>query len=123
MPDNILISILAKQKESLDSAVFNSLSFVLCDFKTPQYCPQVLRSFFRKFAFFYVYEGKRRKKLTIIQWRNSYYRTFQGPILHLLVTFYFIYTMKCDQKVEYGTTKSSIVRISPMYKEKQYKSG
>ena len=115
MPDNILISILAKQKESLDSAVFNSLSFVLCDFKTPQYCPQVLRSFFRKFAFFYVYEGKEGKKLTIIQWRNSYYRTFQGPILQLLVTFYGLYEVKCDEKAEYGTIKSLIVRISPLY--------
>ena len=22
-------------------------------------------------------------------WRNSYYRTFYGPILHFLITFYF----------------------------------
>jgi len=30
-------------------------------------------------------------------------------------TFYYIFTIKCDQKAEYGTIKSSIVRISPLY--------
>ena len=34
-----------------------------------------------------------------------FYRTFHGPIIHFFVTFYFIYTLKCDQKVEYGTIK------------------
>ena len=47
--------------------------------------------------------------------RNSYYQTFYGPILRFLVTFYSVYEVKCDQKVEYGTIKSSIVRISPLY--------
>ena len=48
-----------------------------------------------------------------LQWKNSYYLTFDGPILHFLVSFHFIYTIKCDQKAEYGTIKSWIVRISP----------
>ena len=37
------------------------------------------------------------------QWRNLYYRTFYGPILHFLVTFYFIYTIKCDQNKNFST--------------------
>ena len=53
--------------------------------------------------------------LALIQWRNSYYRTFYGPILCFLVTFYFINTKKFDQKAEYGTKKCLIVRISPLY--------
>ena len=51
---------------------------------------------------------------TELKCRNSYYQTFHGPVLHFLFTFYFIYTIKCDQKAEYGTIKSSIVRISPL---------
>ena len=46
-----------------------------------------------------------------IQWRNFYYWTLYGPIIHFLVTFYFLQNMRCDQKAEYGTIKSSIVRI------------
>ena len=42
-----------------------------------------------------------------LQWRKFSHRTFYGPILHFLVTFYFKYTLKCDQKVGYGTIKSS----------------
>ena len=52
--------------------------------------------------------------IKIQQWRNIYYQTFHGPIFHFLITFYFIYAVKCDQKVEYGTIKSSIIRISPL---------
>ena len=52
------------------------------------------------------------RKLEFLQWRNSYYQTFYGHILHFLIAFYFIYTIKCDQKAEYGNIKSSIVRIS-----------
>ena len=33
----------------------------------------------------------------------------------LLVTFYSVYEVKCDQKVEYGTLKSSIAKMSPLY--------
>ena len=55
------------------------------------------------------------KSAFFVQLENSYYRTIYGLILRFLVTFYFIYTMKCDQKVEYGTMKSLIVRISPLY--------
>ena len=51
-----------------------------------------------------------------LQWRNSYYRTFYGPILRFLITFYSVYEVKCDQKVEYGTIIYSIVRISPVVK-------
>ena len=54
-------------------------------------------------------------KLHLLQWRNSYYRTFFCPTLHFLVTFYSIYEVKCDQKVEYGSVKSLIVKISPLY--------
>ena len=54
-------------------------------------------------------------KAVLVQWRNSYYRTFYGPILCFLVTFYFINTKKFDQKAEYGTKKCLIVRISPLY--------
>ena len=50
-----------------------------------------------------------------IQRKNSYYRTFYGHMLCFLVTFYFMYTIKCDRKVEYGTIKSLIVRTSPQY--------
>ena len=35
----------------------------------------------------------------MVQWKNSYYRTFHGPILHFLITFYSEYEVKCDQKV------------------------
>ena len=49
----------------------------------------------------------------LVQWRNYYYRTFYSPLLHYIVTFYFIHTIKCDQKLEYGTIKSSMIRISP----------
>ncbi len=38
-------------------------------------------------------------------------------ILHFLVTFYSVYEVNCDQKVEYGTIKTPIVRISPLYQE------
>ena len=47
-----------------------------------------------------------------IQWKNFYYQTFHGPILCFLVTFHSVYEVKCDQKVEYGTILSSIVKIS-----------
>ena len=30
---------------------------------------------------------------------HYYYRTFYGPILHFLVTFYSVYEVRCDQKV------------------------
>ena len=51
----------------------------------------------------------------MILWRNSCYRTFYGPILHFLTTFYFTYTIRCNQKAEERTTKSLIIRISPQY--------
>ena len=41
------------------------------------------------------------------------YRSFYVPTLHFMVRFYFTYSVKCDQKEEYGTMKSSIVRTSP----------
>ena len=43
------------------------------------------------------------------------YLTFYGPILRYLVTIYSVYEVKCDQKVDYGTIKSSAVRISQLY--------
>ena len=49
--------------------------------------------------------------LNVVQWRNSNNRTFYGFILQFLVTFYFIYTMKFDQKAEYGTIKCSIAQM------------
>ena len=42
---------------------------------------------------------------------------YSGEILTIklfLVPYYFKCTIKCDQKVEYGIIKSSIVRISPL---------
>ena len=50
----------------------------------------------------------------LIQWRNSCYETFYGPIVLFLVTFYSVYEVKCDQKMEYGTMKSLIVKISSL---------
>ena len=51
------------------------------------------------------------KTKNFLQWRNFNYRTFNGPIPLFLVTLYRVYEGKCDQKVEYGTIKSLIVRI------------
>ena len=50
----------------------------------------------------------------MLHWRNSYYQNFYGPILRFLVTFYSVYKVKCDQKVEYRTILCSIVRIFPL---------
>ena len=47
-----------------------------------------------------------------VQWRNSYYWTFYVSKVRSLVTFYSIYEVKCDQKVEY--VKSLIVKINPL---------
>ena len=41
------------------------------------------------------------------------------PILCFLITFYSVYEVKCDQNVEYGTIKSLIVRISPLYDKEE----
>jgi len=41
--------------------------------------------------------------------------TTYDPILRFFVTFYSVYEVTCDQKLEYETIKSSIVRISPLY--------
>ena len=50
-----------------------------------------------------------------IMWKNSYYQTYYGPILRFLVTFYSVYEAKCDQKAEYETIKSSLIRNCPLY--------
>ena len=48
-----------------------------------------------------------------VQQRNSYYRTFMVP--NSTFWSHFIYEVICDQKVEYRTIKSSVVRISLLY--------
>ena len=68
-----------------------------------------------KIVLFVFHLNLRRVLENRLQWRNFYYRTYYGPILHFLVTFYFIYIIKCDLKVEYGTIKSSIVKIFSPY--------
>ena len=47
-----------------------------------------------------------------LQYRNFYYLTYYGPILHFWVTFYSAYGAKCDLKEDYGTIKSWIVKVS-----------
>ena len=64
---------------------------------------------------FFSYSSVAQNGVRHLQWKISYYRTFYGPILHFLVTFYSVYEVKCDQKVEYETIKCSIARISPLY--------
>ena len=51
----------------------------------------------------------------MLQWRSYYYQTFLWSHNPLLVIFYSVNEVKCDQNVEYGTIKSLIVRISPLY--------
>ena len=56
------------------------------------------------------------------------YCTYSGEIVTIellmvpcfLVTFYSVNEVKCDQKVEYGNIKSSIVRIFPQYNIASY---
>ena len=45
-------------------------------------------------------EISKKCRFVVVQWRNFYYGTFYGPLLHFLSTFYFICTIKCAQKVE-----------------------
>ena len=44
------------------------------------------------------YRGK--EILRLVQQRNFYYRTFNGPLLHFLSTFYSANEVKCAQKSE-----------------------
>ena len=44
-----------------------------------------------------------------------YYQTLEHSILWQMSTFYFTYAVKCVHFLEYGTSQSSIVRISWQY--------
>ena len=50
-----------------------------------------------------------------LQKRYFYFRTFNGPLLRFLSTFYSAYELKCAQKADFWTIKSSIVKISLQY--------
>ena len=49
-----------------------------------------------------------------LQQRNFYFRTSFAPLLRFLSTFYSVYEVKCAQKAEEWTKRSSKVKISPL---------